>query len=859
MRPGLVAWFDKHRAPLALAAVLVVLAVGFVSLHHLTQEVRAGDVRAAFHRIAPAQLVAAIGLTAVSYLALTLYDVLALGIIGRPLPWRVAALASFTSYTLSHNLGLGWLTGGSARYRVYTAAGLDGPDVARIIVIAGTTFWMGVVAVTGIALTLHAGPMAVGTLKLSPAVAPLVGLAILAAVAALLAASARGPRNLALFGWSLPIPQPRQAVAQIGIAAVDLAAASAALFVLVPDAALAAWPAFVLAYALAVIAALISHVPGGIGVFEAVLIAALPGDRTALVAALIAYRAIYYLLPLALGAVLLAFHEGRRWRTPAARALSRTRAVAETAAPMVISAATFAGGGILLLSGSLPALPDRLRGLTGFLPLPFIEASHIAASLAGTALLLLAPALYRRLDGAFVATRALLLTGAVFSLAKGFDYEEAIVLSVIAALLQWTRPAFYRRTALTADTLSPRWLAAVAAAVGLSLWIGLFSYRHVAYQDALWWRFAWNGDASRFLRAAFAVAVLLVGAILWRLFSATRTHAAADEADEAVLARAIGASHRTDAMLAMTGDKRFLVSAGRDAFLMYRIKGASWIVMGDPVGPREAWPDLLWRIRGLADAAQGRLLIYQLSADALPIAIELGLHIVKYGEEARVDLRSFSLDGPRLRSIRQADRRAERQGATFEVVAKGAVPAMLPALREVSDAWLAAKGGAEKSFSLGRFDPAYLVRFDCALVRIGGRIVAFANIWAMPNRAELSIDLMRHADPVPSGTMDFLFARLMLWGRAQGYERFSLGLAPLSGIEARHLSPVWAKAASFLFEHGERLYGFKGLRSYKDKFAPTWEPRYIAGPGGVALMRTLLDLQALIGGDPEPRRTPPQG
>ena len=131
----------RYRKPLAIASALGVLALGFAALHHLAQTVKFHDVRLAFHAIPSFSLGLALLLTTASYLALTLYDVLALRVIGRPLPWRTAALASFTSYTLSHNLGLALLTGGSARYRIYSPAGLDGSDIARVIAIASAAFW----------------------------------------------------------------------------------------------------------------------------------------------------------------------------------------------------------------------------------------------------------------------------------------------------------------------------------------------------------------------------------------------------------------------------------------------------------------------------------------------------------------------------------------------------------------------------------------------------------------------------------------------------------------------------------------------------------------------------------------------
>ena len=283
---------------------------------------------------------------------------------------------------------------------------------------------------------------------------------------------------------------------------------------------------------------------------------------------------------------------------------------------------------------------------------------------------------------------------------------------------------------------------------------------------------------------------------------------------------------------------------------MYQVQGHSWIVMGDPVGDKAEWPDLLWQLRERAEAEQGRLLRYQLSLDARPLASDLGLAIVKYGEEARVDLHHFTLEGADAKPLRYAERRAMREGATFEIVPASAVPPLLPELKAISDQWLAAKGHGEKAFSVGRFDPDYIAVCNCALVRQEGRIVAFANIWETANRRELSVDLMRHAAEMPYGTMDFLFIRLMQWGRDQGYDWFTLGIAPLSGIEARRLSPFWAKAGAFFFRHGESFYGFEGLRAYKDKYAPRWEPRFIAGPRGISLSRAMIDLQKLVGGGP---------
>lgn len=845
----------RYRTPLSILAVLVLIALGFVAMQQLTRELHFSQVRAALHAVSAWQIILSIAFTALSYLTLTGYDVLALRIIGRPLRWRIAALASFTSYTLSHNLGLSLLTGGSARYRIYTAHGLDGPDVARVIGIASATFWSGVVTVAAVALLARPGPIDLAGLTIPAAASHAVAAIILVVVAALvmLCGGAKGP--LRVWRLSVPLPSAGQALSQIALAVLDTSAAAAALFVLVQGADPALLPAFILAYALGIVAAVLAHVPGGIGVFEAVVMAVLPGDRSIAFAALIAYRVIYYLLPLAVAVAILAWREGVRRRhlldTPfSARLIRDGRAVANGIAPLALSTATFMGGAMLLLSDSLPSLHARMGVLVAIVPLPFIEASHIAASLVGTGLLLLAPGLYRRLDGAFVATRALLLAGAAFSLAKGIDYEEAIACLTLAAMLQWTRGAFYRRSALTQVRLSAGWFSAVLVVLAAAVWIGLFAYRRVPYADDLWWHFALKGDAPRFLRGMLAATVALIAGLAWWWMGPAPTVPDDQPVDPATLDRPLALADRTDAMLVHTGDKRMLFDDSGDAMLMYQIRGASWIVMGDPVGDAAAWPDLLWRIRDLADQAQGRLLLYQVTNRVLELAIGMGLHIVKYGEEAIIDLPDFTLDTPRLRSLRKSERAAARRGLSFRIVPAAAVAVVIDELEAISREWMDDKGHAEKGFSLGHFARDYMERFDVALVMEGERIVAFANLWLTDNHAEASVDLMRHRNDAPHGTMDYLFVHIIQWAQQRGYQRFSLGIAPLSGISGRRLAPAWARAASLVFNHGERLYGFRGLRSYKEKFAPRWEPRYIAGPKGIALVRALRDLSRLIGRAP---------
>jgi phosphatidylglycerol lysyltransferase len=226
----------------------------------------------------------------------------------------------------------------------------------------------------------------------------------------------------------------------------------------------------------------------------------------------------------------------------------------------------------------------------------------------------------------------------------------------------------------------------------------------------------------------------------------------------------------------------------------------------------------------------------------------MGLTLLKLGEEARVPLAEFSLQGAGRKGLRYTFNRLNREGCSFEVLPAARLPELLPDLRRISDAWLQARSTREKGFSLGRFDEAYLAHFPVALVRQQGRIVAFANVWCGSARQELSIDLMRFDGQALSGVMEYLFINLMLWGKEQGYRFFDLGMAPLSGLENRPFAPLWHRIGAAVFRHGEHFYNFEGLREYKEKFGPVWEPRYLACPGGLALPRILLNITTLISG-----------
>lgn len=310
-----IVWLRLHRAWLTALFTIVVLTVAGLALAEILKEVKLADIRSALGKITAQQIGLSIGLTAVSFVILSFYDVLGLHAIGKPQPYWRAFLGSFTAYNLSHNLGFAPITGAAARWRAYRGTSLDPADIARLVVIAGVTFWLGIFLLLGIFLVAFPGALRVHDATMPYATQALIGAAVLAGIGAYLVACARQTGPLNILGWTLPVPTLRQALIQFALAATDIAIASAALLVLLPPETWHHYPDFLVAYVVAVVVALLAHAPGGIGVFEAVILVTLPEvDKASLVSALILYRLIYYWGPLLLAIALLGLNELRMVR-----------------------------------------------------------------------------------------------------------------------------------------------------------------------------------------------------------------------------------------------------------------------------------------------------------------------------------------------------------------------------------------------------------------------------------------------------------------------------------------------------------------------------------------------------------------
>lgn len=839
----------RIRRFLPLLSVLL-LAGAFWVLHRELTVHHPRDIWQAIEGLPARAILLGLLLTALGYVMVPGYDALGQRYVRHSVGLGRTWFTGFIAYGFSQTLGFAWLTGGSIRFRLYSAFGLSAVETAQVVAFAGITVWVGVTTLAGSVLALVPGDAA-QVLDLPQWAIRTIGILVLAMPLAYLVAVHLRRRPIQIFGWRIRPPERSLALAQLAFGCADWTVAAAVLRVLLPAETHVSFAAFLALFVIAQVAGLVSHVPGGLGVFESIIVLALGTTVPApdLLGSLVVYRATYYVLPFLVAATSLAVYEGRERREAVSRVARTISRWVPAFAPRVLAVITFLAGTVLLFSGALPAAHGRLRLVGALVPLGVIELSHFLGSVTGVGLLILSWGIARRLDGAFHLTVVALVAGIVVSLLKGFDYEEAAIVAGALLVLLPARDHFRRHASLLHEPFSPGWFIAIGVVMVSSLWLGLFAFRHVPYRDQLWWQFTLHGNAPRFLRASVGVFVAAAMFGLARLMRPAAGVPKAPSPDELQRAEGlIARAERTVANLALLGDKSLLFDPGGSAFIMYGVSGRSWVAMGDPVGDPAAFADLAWEFRELADRYGGLTTFYQAAPEQLPLYLELGLRPLKIGEEANVPLAPFSLEGSGRKSLRRAQRDVAKAGCRFDVVPRHRVPEILADLKHVSDAWLAERSTREKGFSLGRFSLDYVSRFPAAVVRRDGEIVAFANVWTTPSKNEISPDLMRYRPDAPDGVMEFLLLELMLWGKEQGYERFNLGMAPLSGIENRALAPLWSRINALVFRHGEHFYNFQGLRRYKEKFEPEWSPRYLVAPGGFVLPRVLTDIAALISG-----------
>jgi phosphatidylglycerol lysyltransferase len=792
-------------------------------------------------------------LTFLNYLILAAYDGLALYFTGHtkiPLPKVIAA--ALLSYSISNNTGHAWAAGGSIRYRFYSKWGVPGWDIVKISLFLAITYLLGALSLGFI------GSLLLPLYSTSPVhdsqaiywISVICGTTLLS----YLAAVKYWRKPVKVKGFELFLPSLRMTFWQTVVSSIDIILSSVVLWVLLVDKVDIGFSGFVMVFVVAQVAGVISQVPGGIGVFEGAflwLMSDIEGadQHAVLIGALMLFRIIYFIIPLVLAGAGLFGYEALNNNRISAKQKSTLYRLFNVVLTKLYACYLFIAGAVLILLG-LVEQPEALAAIEVMVPSIFTTMSPFASLLLGLMLMFLSRGIRLKINAAWHFNQFLLAFGFVISSFYKFSWQEASFFMGLFFLMLPIRSYCSRTSSLIQMfNLKHKWITSVSVFTGTVLF-SLLAYAdgesvveiHSAFLPVNLSSLMWLPLLTLLAPYSFA---------LWRISSvaAPRSLTKPTLGELAEAQKILAQSTDTQGFLALLGDKYLLWNEERSAFIMFGVSAKFWVALSNPIGEPKAFKNLLRNFQAQADQYGAKPVFYRVSTEMMPYYLDLGLSFYKLGEEAKISLPAFTLQGKQLDAQRNRRNKFNKMGFTFEILTGEALERAMPCLRRISDAWMTNKNVQEKGFSLGYFDEDYLRLTDVAVIKDDtGVIRAFANLWHTAYREELAIDLMRYDPNTQKGIMDFLFVELMLWGKAENYQSFSMGLAPLAGLDAYPLATLWHKVGAGLFNLGDHFYNFKGLHEYKSKYAPSWEARYLAAPSGFSVPFIMISISFLISG-----------
>lgn len=867
---------------------LVLFCLGLWALYHLLQPVDGAKVIAQMRSMPAGTLLAAVGATALAYLSLIGYDWWALDFLGKRIPARAVFFGGFLGYAFGNSIGVSVISGGAVRYRVYSAYGLNAFDVAAIASYIAVAMGTGLTLVGLFALGLH--PTALGgMLPVRPETIRLLALGLGGGLLAILLWLSVSRKSLRVRGYEISMPTPRVLAGQLVVALFDSLMAAATLYVLLPPGA-PDFVTFLAIYAAAMMVGILSHVPGGVGVFETVVLAAMPAGTAVsdVAAALLLFRIIYYLLPFAIAFVLIAINEARLAGGMAARlfgdlpepARQVTRAIAG-AVPALAGVWAVGFGFYLLAVSLLPAV----RGLPAVDDAQFravlLEAGAMISALSGGALLILSHGLVRRIERAYRLAILAMAAGVVAALLGTFDFERAAVLMAGGLVLLPFRREFQREGRVAEGLFGPAWFALLLAYVLAGGAFFYLTHENTPMTAGLLTEFAWHADTARALRALLAAVTVLV---LFTLYTALRPAGRMHRTTAgAALASAARIAIRQDvpmACLALAGDKKLILADSRQSFVMYGQMRANWVALGDPVGRAQDARPLAWSFFEEANRAGRSAVFYKVGSDNLGLWNEMGLDVQKIGEEAIIPLSRFTLGHPRFSALRAAQEAGHARGLGVHLMRPPHSPSQLAELWELAQeaaqgtaglpasgtgdrdarggpaaapqiaGQIAERAGRRRAFVVGRKEARYLDHFTIAALRDrSGRLMAFANLLAPGTGRRAAIDLVYARPGDAAGLTACLFLAIIERLQAAGGRELSLGMAPLEGLGGRQMQRIWGRLGHLIFPQGDIFSSPEDLRAFKQQFGPDWHPRFMALAPGAAPRAVMRNIARLIEGE----------
>lgn len=577
-------------------------------------------------------------------------------------------------------------------------------------------------------------------------------------------------------------------------------------------------------FVVSIVVAIVSMSPGGIGSFDLSFMLGLQalnieGEKVLL--AIFLYRLSYYIIPLIIGGAL---YLNEIYIKLDKKITYTVNHIVSKVAYKVLVIVVFLSGAILLIHGAIPNINNKLNIISKISYLIMMNKLDILhfnqiAIILGFILIATARLIIYKSNRLYMILVAIVSVCGIIAILGQSPYSRLMYILIIGSLIFFSKSQFYRKG------FAIKWERFLKDILILTAFEILYIY--MIKNTSYWINSGYSQSILTYSIVGFTMSIAYTAVIY--LFSKSGefeklTLKQCESDIENILSKYPGSPMIHYVYL---DDKYLYFNKDKDVVIQYQICSDKVFVLGSPVGNPSTKLDLVKEFYELVDIYGYDLVFCSVEKELIPYLHEIGYDFMKMGEEANVDLNEFTLEGRKMKSVRNAISRVKKQEYTFEVIKPPFTDEFIESLKLVSDEWLGNR--KEKGFSIGSFKIDYLSRESIAIVRNKeGVIKGFTNLMPMYDEKTLSIDLMRFSNSTCNGIMDYMFVNLFEYAKEEGYSKFNMGLAPLSEVGKSNNSNKIERVGKYVYSCCDKIYSFKGLRKFKEKYCHDWDGVYMA-------------------------------
>ena len=490
----------------------------------------------------------------------------------------------------------------------------------------------------------------------------------------------------------------------------------------------------------------------------------------------------------------------------------------------ILSIFTLIVGIILCLSVATPSILLRIKFLRRFVKKDVLVLARFITLTSGGLLILLSQGIKKSVKKSFYIAETVLLISVFSTLLKGLDIEESIITLILGIVMYIMKDGFTEKAIKFSTKYFANTIIKLSSVTVFFIFISNSVRKVNFFSSHRKYSLQYLIENKKFI-LLYVLFVLILSYLAQYTRTKKITFSKLTDEDFSKIGKFLDEYGGNEfSHLVYLNDKNVYFDKTNTVMIMYRPVQNSVIVLGDPIGKKDNFVEAINDFIIYCNEYHMNVCFYEINGENLELYCDQGFRFVKVGQDATLNLNEFSLVGKKNRTWRHVINNFDKGNYEFKV--EEATDNLLSQMKVVSDKWLGNKN--EMGFSLGFFDEDYLKRTKIACIYKDNELLAFANLQPFYDNKTLSIDLMRYNRSNEDGLMDFIFIKLILWGQDNNFEKFYLGMAPLSKVGDKIYSKKKEKILNIVYNTQNKIYNFKGLRNYKDKFKPDWSNKYIA-------------------------------